>query len=281
VQVSPTSGTLLPGQTEDLTIIALDSADNVIDTALGNPLGGRTPAWTSGNQTVATVSGIGEVTAVGSGSTTISGTYGQAAPGTYAVTVLAPSVASVGVTPATSSLQVGQQVTLTATPTDGSGNPIPNPTVSWSVSNSKASLSSTSGTSVVVTARDSGAVTVTATSGQQSGTASVAIALVPVDTIVKVGSQGDIDLQARNGRQETRTFRVLAADGSRLPGRAFTVASADPNRVTVAVVGASVTNSSGEGTFEVTAQRQFSRNDRVNITITVEGKTLVWTVVGR
>jgi trimeric autotransporter adhesin len=75
VSVDPSSASLLVGATQTLTATPKDAA--------GNVLTGRTVAWSSSDQSIATVSSGGLVTAVAAGSTTITATsegkFGSAA----------------------------------------------------------------------------------------------------------------------------------------------------------------------------------------------------------
>src|SRR2546425_12925416 len=102
--------------------------------ANGNPLTGRSVAWTGSNGAVATVSSGGLVTAVASGSATISATS-EGQSGSASITVSNAPVASVAVAPASASLQVGQTVPLTATPKDVNGTPLSGRVITWSSSN--------------------------------------------------------------------------------------------------------------------------------------------------
>src|SRR6267378_2675634 len=113
VDVTPPTAALQVGQTAQLAATPKDGN--------GNPLSGRVVTWGSSNTGVATASVSGLVTAVAAGSATI--------------TVNPPPVASVAVSPATASVQVGQTAQLTATPKDASGNPLSGRVVSWASSN--------------------------------------------------------------------------------------------------------------------------------------------------
>ncbi|HMC71159.1 MAG TPA: alkaline phosphatase family protein, partial [Mycobacteriales bacterium] len=85
-------------------------------------------------------------------------------------------VASVSVTPATASVQVGSAVQLTATPKDASGSPLTGRTVTWASSDASVATVSTSG---LVTGRAAGTATITATSEGQSGTATITVTPQP------------------------------------------------------------------------------------------------------
>ena len=214
VTVSPASVTVLVGQTVQLTATPKDAG--------GNPLAGRSVAWSSGNATVATVSGSGLVTARAAGSTTITATS-EGQSGTASLTVSVVPVASVTVSPASAGLFVGQTVQLTATPKDSGGNPLTGRSVAWSSGNTTVA---TVGTSGLVTARAAGSTTITATSGGQSGTASLTVTVVPVASVtvspalasVAVGSTLQLNATAKdsagnplNGRTITWTTSNGAA----------------------------------------------------------------------
>lgn len=275
VTVTPSTATVGAGATVQLSAQAKDANGNVIP--------GLTVTWSTSNSAVATVDNSGLVTGVSAGSAQITATVGGVLGVADISVPAASSTASVRVSPATASQVVGQQVGLTATPLDANGTPIPNPSIAWSMNVSgKATLSSTSGSSITVTARDSGVVTVTATSGGASGSSVITISLVPVGSIQSVPFQllPSLSLQARDGRTNRGTIRVLSASGARLSGRAFSVSSADPSSVTVRVLGSGLTDSSGEGDFEVRATSNFKKGQVVSVDVTVEGMTLRWTVIG-
>src|SRR5205809_300054 len=123
VAVTPAATSLPTGGTVQLTAIPKD--------ANGTPLTGRSVAWTSSNGAVATVSSSGLVTAVATGSATITATS-EGQSGSASITVSNAPVATVAVTPASASVQVGQTVPLTATPKDASGTPLSGRVISWS-----------------------------------------------------------------------------------------------------------------------------------------------------
>src|SRR5208282_3128543 len=97
IAITPTSPTLLPGATQQMT-------------ATGTYQGGGTQnittqaTWTSTNTSVATVSSTGIVTAQGAGSTTITATLSGISGST---TVMVPALVSIGLTPANPSVLPG------------------------------------------------------------------------------------------------------------------------------------------------------------------------------
>jgi N-acetylneuraminic acid mutarotase len=127
---------LVTGATRALTATPRDAA--------GNALSGRTVAWSSSANGVATVSSLGVVTAIGAGSAQIRATSeGKTAELTVTVAAVA-SVASVTIAGGpTLSLVAGSARQLTATTRDASGNTLTGRMVLWSSSsNAIASVSS-------------------------------------------------------------------------------------------------------------------------------------------
>src|SRR5437867_2682276 len=109
VTVSPAAATVLVGQTVQLTATPKD--------ANGSPLTGRVVTWASSAPAVATVSANGLVASVAAGSATLTATS-EGKSGTAKITVTVVPVASVSVSPAATSLQVGGTVQLIATAKD-------------------------------------------------------------------------------------------------------------------------------------------------------------------
>ena len=163
VTVTPSPATVQVGQTVQLTAAPKD--------ANGNPLTGRLVAWTSSDTTIAKVSNSGLVTGRAAGSATITATS-EAKSGTSAVSVTIVPVASVTLSPASTSVSQGSTVQLAATPKDANGNPLSGRVVTWTTSDTTIAKVSSSG---LVTGRAVGSATVTATSEGKSGTAAVTV----------------------------------------------------------------------------------------------------------
>src|SRR2546426_191731 len=215
VAVTPAAASLQTGGTVQLTAIPKD--------ANGNPLTGRSVAWTSSNGAAATVSAGGLVTAVATGSTTISATS-EGQSGSASITGRNAPVASVAVAPASASVPVGQTVPLTATPKDANGNPLSGRTINWSSSNTAVATVNASG---LVTAVVAGAATITATSEGQSGTASITVTPVPVATVAVTPASASVD----EGKTVQLTATPKDANGNPLSGRVVTWTSRDRKSV--------------------------------------------------
>jgi uncharacterized protein YjdB len=157
VTITPSSPTLAAiGATIQLSASAL-RGDGQVAT-------GETFTWTSSNNSAATVSPSGLVTAVANGSTTISATAGGVA-GSTTVTVT-QSASSVTVTVPNPSLSIGGTVLATATARDANNNNVPNVTFNWTSSASAvASVSSTG----LVTGLTAGTTNIVASAGAATG----------------------------------------------------------------------------------------------------------------
>jgi uncharacterized protein YjdB len=139
--------------------------------AAGNVLTGRAVTWSTGNNTIATVSSTGLLTGVAAGSTTVTATS-EGKSGSATVTVTLVPVATVTVTPSPVTVQVDETVTLTATLRDANNNVLTGRTVTWTSNNTNNATVSSTG---VVTGKKQGGATITATSEGKTGTASVQV----------------------------------------------------------------------------------------------------------
>ena len=128
--------------------------------------------WKSSSTAVATVDINGIVTAVAPGTSTISASIGGVT-GSTTLTVNAPTISSISITPVDLTLAIGinQQFTATATYSDGSTQDLASG-VTWSSSSS--SVVSINGSGVATTA-GAGQTTITATVGSLSDTTTLTV----------------------------------------------------------------------------------------------------------
>ena len=166
VVVSPASASLAPGGSVQLSATTQVSA--------GNTLSGRAVSWTTSDPAIATVDSAGFVSAVATGSATVTATSeGKSGSAAITVTSAPPApVASVEVTPASASLTVGQGVRLVATTKDSAGNTLTGHPVSWTTSNPTVATVDTTG---YVTSVAAGSATIVATSDGKSGSAAITV----------------------------------------------------------------------------------------------------------
>jgi uncharacterized protein YjdB len=163
VSVSPTTATVGLGSTQQLN--ATISPANATN---------QNVTWTSSNTAAATVNASGLVTAVASGTTTITvKTVDGNKIATAAITVAAIPVSSVAVSPTSASLYAGntQQLTASISPANAT-----NKNVTWSSSNTAIATVNASG---LVTAVSAGTANITATTQDENKTASAAITVNP------------------------------------------------------------------------------------------------------
>ena len=169
VRVEPSAATVALGQTSQLVARALDSQ--------GHELQGYTPAWSSSDEALATVSQSGLVTGVAvGGPVSVTATI-EGRTGTAAITVVGEAVSSVEVTPPTSTLAGGATLQLATVLKDDEGNILTGRVVAWSTSDPMRAVVSSAG--LVSGQSVTGPVTITATSEGKSGTAQVTITPAP------------------------------------------------------------------------------------------------------
>ncbi len=200
VAVSPASATVPVGQTVQLAATPKDAG--------GNALSGRVVTWTTNNAAVAAVSPSGLVTGVAAGPATITATS-EGQSGAAAVTVSVVPVASVTVSPATASVQVGQTAQLAATPKDASGNALSGRVVMWTTSNAAVGTVNASG---LVTGVTAGSATITATSEGQGGTAAITVTA----TVTNPGAVANLTVASVTTNSVTLSFTEVT-DGTGQP----------------------------------------------------------------
>jgi uncharacterized protein YjdB len=129
-------------------------------------------SWNSSSTSVATVSALGLVTGVAAGPTTISASLGGVS-GSTSLTVAAPTIASITVTPVGLTLGIGinQQYVATATYSDGSTADL-SAGVTWTSSSASVATITSSGMATTVAA---GQTTITASISGMSDTSTLTV----------------------------------------------------------------------------------------------------------
>jgi uncharacterized protein YjdB/PKD repeat protein len=238
VDVTPSPASVVVGTTLQLTATPKDAA--------GNALTGRTVTWGTSNATLATVDANGLVTGNAAGGPVTITATSEGKNGSSAVTVNAVPVATVDVSPATGTIQVGATIQLTASPKDASGNPLTGRIVTWTTSD--ATLATVDANGLVTGKAAGGPVTVTATSEGKTGTAAITVIPVPVASVDVTPATATIAVNATV--QLTATPKD--ANGNPLTGRAVTWATADASIATVDANGL-VTGKAVGGPVTITA----------------------------
>ncbi|PHX66227.1 MAG: hypothetical protein CK550_00810 [Gemmatimonadetes bacterium] len=256
VVIAPANTTLLVGQSQQLTASTL--------AASGAALSGRSVTWSSSNSAVGTVSGTGLLAVTAPGATTITATS-EGRVGTATITVIPVPVASVVVTPGTTSILVGQTVQLTAAARDSVGGALSGREVTWSSSDvTRATVSGTG----LATALTVGPVSISGTTEGKSGTASISVLPVPVASVaidappalIRVGQAVQLSAAARD------------SIGGALAGRLIAWSS---NDATIASVSASgVLTGLRAGTVTISAASE-GRSATATVTVTASLAPLV------
>ena len=205
------------------------------------------------------MNGAGLVTGAAVGSATISATSeGHSGSSAVTITSVAAPVASVNVTPASASLQVGAAIQLTATPRDANGTALGGRVVTWASSASSVATVSSSGR---VTGVAPGSATITATSEGKGGTSAITVTLVPVAAVAVYPASATVPVGA--------TIQLTAtpndSNGNPLSGRTVTWASS--NTIVASVNGSGLVTGkvAGSATIRATSEGQ---SDSAAITVT-------------
>lgn len=245
VTVTVADNTILQGATTQATAEATDSR--------GRLLTSEPRIWTSSQPLIASVSATGMVTALLPGSAEIRASVLGRTSGA-AVTVL-PRVARVVLTPDTATRTYGDTLRFTAAAFSRDSNPMPAATFEYSISTG-STLAAISSTGLVTPVLQFDTLTrtvvVRATSDTASGTATLRLRKLPVDTVIVspasatrlVGETVLLSAQPRRATGSNLTQRVVTWSSSN-PG----IASVDANTglVTAVSVGTVAVYATSEG----------------------------------
>jgi uncharacterized protein YjdB len=263
-RITPTSGSLRIGVQRQLSVSLTDSIGQTIPP-------GRVVTWTSATPATATVSATGVVTGLALGSARIA-VRADNAVDTVTFPVTKVPVSTVRLSPISSSVVQGQTVQLNPTVEDSTGATVTDRVIEWISSDpTRATVSSTG----LVTTTASGTVTITATSETRSGTATVNIQPIPVDTIVVDSTYSVVTTTV------SKTFAITLKDaaGNQLFNRTVSVTSATPGvaQGTANAAGTIVTvttfNVAGTAVFTLRALnangQPEGKTSRVTVTVTL------------
>src|SRR5437762_4623993 len=171
VTVAMPATSLLTGQTQQAVATPRD--------ANGASLTDRQVTWSSGTPGVASVSDQGMIAAITPGTSMITATSeGVSGQGMLTVVpVPAIPVASVAVSPASPSVQVGATTQLSVVTRDANNNVLTGRVVTWSSGNPLIASVNANG---LVSGVGAGSTNITASSEGKTGSASVTVSAVPV-----------------------------------------------------------------------------------------------------
>lgn len=163
VSVTPMTATITVGQTQQFTAVAKDANGNVIN--------GVVFTWSSDATPIATVNSNGLASAVAQGTAHITAAA-NGVNGTATLTVNPSTIASITVTPATATLNVGQTKQFTAVAKDAKGNVINGVNFTW---NSDATAIATVNSNGLVTAVSQGTAHISAVASGVTGSGTLTV----------------------------------------------------------------------------------------------------------
>lgn len=227
-----------------------------LQAAVKDSVGADMPAepvsWTSSDESVATVTGAGLVTAIANGTATITATAGgvDATPVDVSVAQVVSSVVVTGGPVSLTSL--GETRDLTAEARDVNDNPIAGATITWASGDANVATVSTPGATATVTAVANGTTAVTASSDGVDS-APVAVNVSQGAATVTVTPAGPVSFHAL-GDTLTLTATVFDALGQEIAGASVSWGSDTPGVATVdATTGLVTTVANGSATMTVTS----------------------------
>ena len=244
ITASPTSSTLDVGQTAQLTA--------VVRGVNGETLTDRPVVWASADPAIATVSQRGVVTAIASGSTTVTAAVeGQTASVAVSVKALPPPpIATISVTLNAASVLVGQSTQAVAVTKDAAGNVLEGRQITWSSNDPSLATVNSSG---VITAIAAGSVTILASAEGKVGAATLRIDLpapAPVASVVLTAPTTALLVGAST--QVVATLRD--STGKILSGRTITWSSSAPAVAAVGATGLVTAMAAGTATIRATSE---------------------------
>jgi uncharacterized protein YjdB len=222
VNVVPATLSLPLGSTSQLQAIAnmSDGSQQTLSSSV---------TWQTSQSALATVTAQGVVTAVGKGAAQVSATY-QGLTSSASITVVSPALVSIAVTPASSSLPVGEneQLKATGTFTDGTTQDLTQ-LAAWS---SSAPTIATINAGGLASGLIVGSTTITAVSGTIQGTTTltvvppvlISIAVAPVNASITAGNTQPFTATGTYSDGSTQDLTTTTTWSSLAPGVA-TIAS--------------------------------------------------------
>ncbi|MEP6765015.1 MAG: Ig-like domain-containing protein, partial [Gemmatimonadaceae bacterium] len=230
IQVTPTVDSVVIGQTTQLNASARDS--------IGTSLTDRVISWSSSDNSIATVSSSGLVVGAKIGTVTITASA-EGKSGTSRIAVRARPVGTVFVSPAQSSITVGQSFKLQVLITGDDGTLLTGRPIEYTSGNGGIAQVSADGT---VTGVSQGTTVITVSSEGRSGTASITVGASPIATVRINPETGNLLI----GTSQKLTPVLLDASNNVLPQRPVVWLSGAPTIATVAIDG--TVNAIGVGT---------------------------------
>ena len=161
IEVTPASGTITIGDTQQFSAAIYDQNSNIIED--------ETVAWSSNHSGIATVDETGLATGISEGETAIIASFGEASgSATLSVEAQLPLVDRIEVTPATATINTGDSQQFVATVYDQTDEVMEGETVTWTSDNSGIASVDMTG---LATGNSEGETVIMAASGTVTGSA--------------------------------------------------------------------------------------------------------------
>jgi trimeric autotransporter adhesin len=231
-------------------------------------------AWTSSSTATATVASNGVVAAVAAGTTNISASFAGISQSTQ-LTVTAPSIVSIAVTPVGLTLAIGinQQFVATATYSDGTSADLVSG-VNWNSSSTAVATINSSGLAATVAA---GSTTITATVGSftDSTTLTVvaahltSISVTPATPSIALGTTQQFTAVGNFDDGSTQWLQSLTWSSS-----SSSIATVDSTGLTTSVGTGVATITAGAGSVSGTASLTISGATLISIAVTPANSTM-------
>lgn len=261
IVISPTASSMPINTSQQLTATGNYSDGSSADLT-------STVTWTSSTTAIATISNTGLVSAVGAGSTNISASLGGVSQSTT-LTVTAPTIVSIAVTPVGLTLGIGinQQFVATATYSDGSSSDLSS-AVTWTSSSTPAATVASSG---LVTTVAAGQTTITATYGTFTDNSLLtvvaahltSITVSPATQTIAAGTEQQFSAVGNFDDGSTQLLTSLTWSSS-----STSVANIDSNGVAAGVGTGTATITATSGSVSGTASLTVSSATLVTIAVT-------------
>ena len=259
VSVVPGIITLASGKRTLLGTSALDD--------LGNSIDDKIVTWSSDNEEVATVSSTGTVSALSTGTATITASVstkgsngkGKTGKGQVKVVTTAVPIATVTISPASATVITGSTKQLTAIAKDSGGTELGGRSIAWASGNSSVATVSSSG---LVTAVAPGQATISASAEGKTGSSTITVTVPPVASLLVSPSSAELLV----GKSVTLAATTLDSDGKTLTGRGISWSSSKSSIATVSSSG--VVTGVAIGSAWVVASSE-GKKDSASVTVTL------------
>jgi hypothetical protein len=243
VTISPSTVALKYGQSQQFTATALSIAGETI------PLPTGSVTWNSSAVNIAIIGTNGLVTAQSiTGNTSITATAFGKTSSPAVLSVSAPAVGTISVTPLTANIPFNGTQVFTATAKDALGTIIPGVTFTWSSSAPSIAIIGANGLATAQSLIGSTNITASAF-GKTSNPVVLNVTAPTVATITITPVTASIPVGG------TQTFTATAKDlnGNAIPGVTFTWASSAPTVASISVGGLASASATIPGTTNITA----------------------------